>query len=67
MDTDGAFYELTGGDDELKHRMNMGNCAAQRFNFVERFNSITTTECTSSTGGTKQTVGGFCGEGQIPG
>jgi hypothetical protein len=45
MDTDGGLFELTGGDDELKHRMNMDNCAAQRFNFVERFNSVTTTEC----------------------
>jgi hypothetical protein len=43
-------------DDELKHRMNMDNCAAQRFSFVERFNAVTTTDCS----------GLFYADGNIP-
>ncbi len=45
LNTCKTLYEIPGGDEELKHMMNMDNCMAQRLNFVERFN------CVVSTGG----------------
>jgi hypothetical protein len=44
MDTNGEVYRLPGGDDELKHWMNHGNCLAQKLTFVERFNTVTATQ-----------------------
>ncbi len=44
MDTDGSIWEIPGGDDELKYRMNMDNCWTQKLGFVERFNCIVSTE-----------------------
>ncbi len=41
METD--VWELPGGDDALRNRMNNNNCAAQRFGYIERFNSISST------------------------
>jgi hypothetical protein len=43
MNTNGEVYEIPGGDDEIKNWMSSGHCAAQRFKFIERFNTITTT------------------------
>ena len=43
LDTNRAVYEIPGGDDELKHRMNADLCLAQRCKFIDRFNSITCT------------------------
>ena len=44
METDGSIWEIPGGDDELKQRMNMNNCWAQKLGFVERFNALVCTE-----------------------
>lgn len=41
LDTNGRIYELRESD--LHHWMNMGNCAAQKFGFVERFNCVVAT------------------------
>jgi hypothetical protein len=65
MDTNQKIYMLTGGDDELKHRMNMDNCAAQRFGFVERFNSVTTTDCAGFTYTRGSRPDYHCQEGRI--
>ena len=41
MNTDDAIYEIPGED--LHRWMNMGNCWAQKLNFVERYNSVVAT------------------------
>ncbi len=43
LDTHNFLWEIPGGDDDLKHRMNVGNTAPQKFGFVERFNCIVST------------------------
>jgi hypothetical protein len=43
MDTNHRLYEIPGGDEEMHHLMNMGNCWAQKLGFVERFNAIVAT------------------------
>ncbi len=44
LDTNGLVYELPGGDGELRHVMSADNCAAQKFNFIDRYHTVTATE-----------------------